>query len=118
MNFLNFHINLTLSKYPPNTKLLISFLLKGASTYKKMHPFATGGCIYVKHYHSLSKFNQYFNSNLTLKTTKALEIKDFTLYQNFSFNMAAGEGFEPSQNDPESFVLPLHNPAMFKQKEL
>lgn len=26
--------------------------------------------------------------------------------------MAAGEGFEPSQTDPESVVLPLHNPAM------
>ena len=30
--------------------------------------------------------------------------------------MAAGEGFEPSQNDPESFVLPLHNPAILKQQ--
>ena len=37
---------------------------------------------------------------LPLKTTKATEISDFTLYQNRSFNMAAGEGFEPSQNDP------------------
>ena len=25
--------------------------------------------------------------------------------------LAAGEGFEPSQTDPESVVLPLHNPA-------
>jgi hypothetical protein len=25
--------------------------------------------------------------------------------------LAAGEGFEPSQSDPESLVLPLHNPA-------
>lgn len=30
--------------------------------------------------------------------------------------MAAGEGFEPSQNDPESFVLPLHNPAILEQQ--
>jgi hypothetical protein len=53
MNFLNFHIDFNLSKYPPSTKPLISFLLKGATTYKKnattLHPFATGGCIYVKH---------------------------------------------------------------------
>ena len=32
--------------------------------------------------------------------------------------MAAGEGFEPSQNDPESFVLPLHNPASAQRKIL
>ena len=35
-----------------------------------------------------------------------------------AFFVAAGEGFEPSQNDPESFVLPLHNPAIFLTKEL
>ena len=29
-----------------------------------------------------------------------------------SFFMAAGEGFEPSQTESESVVLPLHNPAM------
>ena len=27
--------------------------------------------------------------------------------------MAAGEGFEPSQTESESVVLPLHNPAIF-----
>jgi hypothetical protein len=27
--------------------------------------------------------------------------------------MAAGPGFEPGQHDPESWVLPLHNPAIF-----
>lgn|GEM_PF-3333224 len=32
--------------------------------------------------------------------------------------MAAGEGFEPSQNDPESFVLPLHNPASLLTKKI
>lgn len=26
--------------------------------------------------------------------------------------MAAGPGFEPGQHDPESWVLPLHNPAV------
>ena len=26
--------------------------------------------------------------------------------------MAAGEGFEPSQTESESVVLPLHNPAL------
>ena len=26
--------------------------------------------------------------------------------------MAAGEGFEPSQTESESVVLPLHNPAI------
>jgi hypothetical protein len=26
------------------------------------------------------------------------------------FNITGGEGFEPSQADPESAVLPLHNP--------
>ena len=29
--------------------------------------------------------------------------------------MAAGPGFEPGQHDPESWVLPLHNPAMVYQ---
>ena len=28
--------------------------------------------------------------------------------------LAAGEGFEPSQTESESVVLPLHNPAKFK----
>ena len=28
-----------------------------------------------------------------------------------AFFMAAGEGFEPSQNESESLVLPLHHPA-------
>ena len=28
------------------------------------------------------------------------------------FFMAAGEGFEPSQTESESVVLPLHNPAV------
>lgn len=27
--------------------------------------------------------------------------------------MAAGPGFEPGRHDPESWVLPLHNPAAF-----
>ena len=27
--------------------------------------------------------------------------------------MAAGEGFEPSQTESESVVLPLHNPAIY-----
>lgn len=27
------------------------------------------------------------------------------------FYVAAGEGFEPSQTESESVVLPLHNPA-------
>ena len=26
--------------------------------------------------------------------------------------LAAGPGFEPGQHDPESWVLPLHNPAI------
>ena len=30
-----------------------------------------------------------------------------------SFFLAAGEGFEPSQTESESVVLPLHNPALF-----
>ena len=29
------------------------------------------------------------------------------------FFLAAGLGFEPRQNESESFVLPLHNPAIF-----
>ena len=29
-----------------------------------------------------------------------------------AFLMAAGEGFEPSQTESESVVLPLHNPAI------
>ena len=29
-----------------------------------------------------------------------------------SFHLAAGEGFEPSQTESESVVLPLHNPAI------
>ena len=28
--------------------------------------------------------------------------------------LAAGEGFEPSQTESESVVLPLHNPAIFR----
>ncbi len=28
-------------------------------------------------------------------------------------SLAAGEGFEPSQTESESVVLPLHNPAIF-----
>lgn len=36
-------------------------------------------------------------------------------YQWFAdfFHLAAGEGFEPSQTESESAVLPLHNPAIF-----
>lgn len=30
---------------------------------------------------------------------------------DMAINMAAGPGFEPGQHDPESWVLPLHNPA-------
>ena len=30
-----------------------------------------------------------------------------------AFLMAAGEGFEPSQTESESVVLPLHNPAIY-----
>ena len=30
-----------------------------------------------------------------------------------AFFMAAGEGFEPSQDESESSVLPLHHPATF-----
>ena len=30
-----------------------------------------------------------------------------------NFSLAAGEGFEPSQTESESVVLPLHNPAKF-----
>lgn len=30
------------------------------------------------------------------------------------FLLAAGLGFEPRQSDPESLVLPLHNPAKIK----
>ena len=29
--------------------------------------------------------------------------------------MAAGEGFEPSQTESESGVLPLHKPAVFRR---
>lgn len=29
-----------------------------------------------------------------------------------NFSLAAGEGFEPSQTESESVVLPLHNPAI------
>lgn len=32
------------------------------------------------------------------------------------YYLAAGEGFEPSQTDPESVVLPLHNPARTRTK--
>ena len=40
------------------------------------------------------------------------------LIQNFKYLdcsdfVAAGEGFEPSQTESESVVLPLHNPAIF-----
>ena len=30
-----------------------------------------------------------------------------------AYLMAAGEGFEPSQTESESVVLPLHNPAIY-----
>jgi hypothetical protein len=33
-----------------------------------------------------------------------------------AYSLAAGEGFEPSQTESESVVLPLHNPA--KQQKL
>ncbi len=36
------------------------------------------------------------------------------LYQNHGAYLAAGEGFEPSQTESESGVLPLHNPAKRK----
>ena len=32
---------------------------------------------------------------------------------DMAINMAAGPGFEPGQHDPESWVLPLHNPAIW-----
>jgi len=32
-----------------------------------------------------------------------------------SLLLAAGEGLEPSQTEPESVVLPLHNPATLQQ---
>jgi hypothetical protein len=37
-----------------------------------------------------------------------------TLYPQWiqGFRLAAGEGFEPSQTESESVVLPLHNPAI------
>lgn len=41
-----------------------------------------------------------------------------TMYTNIHrihiiYSLAAEEGFEPSQIDPESIVLPLHNSAIF-----
>ena len=35
------------------------------------------------------------------------------LRKQLPFVLAAGEGFEPSQTESESVVLPLHNPAIF-----
>ena len=40
-------------------------------------------------------------------TKKTAEINDFS-----GFQMVAEEGFEPSQTESESVVLPLHNSAM------
>ncbi len=46
--------------------------------------------------------------NTGLETSK----KERTFVFNKStFFLAAGEGFEPSQTESESVVLPLHNPA-------
>ena len=36
-----------------------------------------------------------------------------TFYQNWRPDMAAEEGFEPSQSESESLVLPLHYSALF-----
>ena len=38
--------------------------------------------------------------------------KTAILYQNCGSALAAESGFEPEQNESESFVLPLHNSAM------
>ena len=43
---------------------------------------------------------------------KNKRIREFRVFFCFEIHMAAGEGFEPSQTDPESVVLPLHNPAI------
>ena len=45
------------------------------------------------------------------KKQRIREIRVF--FVSYKMYLAAGEGFEPSQTDPESVVLPLHNPATF-----
>ena len=56
-----------------------------------------------------------FNSWSRLKIPTVKNHKKMALMpvaqKPFSNTLAAGEGFEPSQTDPESVVLPLHNPA-------
>ena len=48
-----------------------------------------------------------------IKAKKSLKFKDFSrLYLFRSLFMAAEEGFEPSQTESESVVLPLHNSAI------
>ena len=44
------------------------------------------------------------------KKQRIREIRVF--FVSYKMYLAAGEGFEPSQTDPESVVLPLHNPAI------
>ena len=42
-----------------------------------------------------------------------LNVKNKKSKRNALALLAAGEGFEPSQTESESVVLPLHNPAIF-----
>ena len=45
--------------------------------------------------------------------TKKQRIREIRVFfVSYKMYLAAGEGFEPSQTDPESVVLPLHNPAI------
>ena len=46
------------------------------------------------------------------KGAKSYEKSSFS-YEKLLFSVAAEEGFEPSQTESESVVLPLHNSAIF-----
>lgn len=61
----------------------------------RKHPQLINGILFVKG----------ISSNLSI--TKALYPLRYK-----AFMLAAGEGFEPSQTESESVVLPLHNPAI------
>ena len=65
------------------------------------------------HFHHQTGCNMSFYafrvvSKETEKTPETLDISRISGV----FNLAAGEGFEPSQTESESVVLPLHNPAI------
>jgi hypothetical protein len=77
---------------------------------------STNGCAANWNNGNNKRIEHLYLYNKNKKTRKDLELAFIAIFSNlFGFLLAAEEGFEPSQTESESVVLPLHNSAQKMQ---